>query len=98
MLPDNVFDTVGLSLGLDENDPDFSMKQELLKTHGLEDSTETQISLDGEPAPKFIEAMRIRELRVCTPELLQRKAAPEVYLPAPPASLLMSVEELQCDT
>ena len=66
VLPNNAFETVGFALGLDQakegDDPLLSHKLKLLKKQQLEPNMQTHIALDGQPSPRFLEGMRIREL------------------------------------
>ena len=65
-MPNNAFETVGFALGLDQakegDDALLSHKLKLIKKQQLEPNMQTHIALDGQPSPRFLEGMRIREL------------------------------------
>ena len=66
VLPNNAYETVGFGLGLDQateqEDALLNDKMALLKRQQLEADMQTHVALDGQPSPRFIEGMRIREL------------------------------------
>mmetsp|Transcript_8899 Transcript_8899/g.28073 ORF Transcript_8899/g.28073 Transcript_8899/m.28073 type:complete len:665 (+) Transcript_8899:3-1997(+) len=77
VMTDNIYETVGLSVGLEEYDPLAEAKTDALKRRGLQRFADAHVTLDGEVEPQFVEALRVREVDV------PKQPIPDEPLPPP---------------
>ena len=87
-MPNNAYETVGFALGMDQMsptqiaaDPLLPKKLALLTRQKLDPGMQTHVALDGQPSPRFLEGMRIRELSVKHVLPSESCGPPDITLP-----------------